>query len=575
MVRVLPDQPAIDKRFDYLVPDSLGDQVRVGSQVRVELHGRRVGAWVVEDGAAPPPGVTLKAVAKVTGWGPTPELIELATWASWRWAGRAASFLRTASPERAVRNLPAVRARTHPVSGVVDEVVTAAFAHERAVLRLPPVADGYEVALAAAGRGHALVLVPSVAAAAHLALRLRRAGVEVANHPRDWAKARAGATVVGTRAAAWAPVIDLAAVVVLDEHDEGWQQEQAPTWHARDVAIERARRAGAPCVVVSPMPSLEALGWGRLVTTDRNHERAGWPIVDVVDRRDDPPGSGLFSDRLARALHDGGRVVCVLNRKGRARLLACARCGELARCERCAAAVSQVVDGEAGTASLVCGQCQAARPTVCLACGGTKLKTLRAGVTRVREELEALARTPVVEVTGETAGDKLPDARVYVGTEAVLHQVPGAEVVAFLDFDQELLAPRYRAAEEAMALVVRAARLVGGRADGGRVLLQTRTPDHEVIQSALLADPDRLTEAERRRRQLLRFPPLTAMAVVSGPSAPAFMEGFGQPADVQVMGPADGRWLLRADTHPPLLDALSATPRPGGRLRIEVDPLRL
>ena len=87
VVRVLPDEPAISKTFDYLVPESLGDQVRVGTMVRVELHGRRVGAWVLEDGVEPPEGVVLRPLAKVTGWGPTPELIDLAGWAAWRWAG--------------------------------------------------------------------------------------------------------------------------------------------------------------------------------------------------------------------------------------------------------------------------------------------------------------------------------------------------------------------------------------------------------------------------------------------------------------------------------------------------------
>ena len=105
--------------------------------------------------------------------------------------------------------------------------------------------------------------------------RLRRAGVAVATHPADWARGAAGATVVGTRAAAWAPVGDLGCVVVLDEHDEAHQQQQAPTWHARDVAIERAQRAGVPCVLTSPCPTLEALGWGELHAADRTRDRVG------------------------------------------------------------------------------------------------------------------------------------------------------------------------------------------------------------------------------------------------------------------------------------------------------------
>lgn len=569
-MRVLPDEPGLDKEFDYVVPPKLDPDVRVGTMVRAPLHGRRVGGWVLDADVEPPAGVALRALTKVTGWGPAPDVLDLAGWAAWRWAGRRASLLRTASPERAVIGLPPdVPVRGRPVLAGGD-LVAAVRAQGSAVVRVAPAADPMELVLDVAARGNALVLAPSVARARAVANALHRAGVVVALHPRDWARARRGATVVGTRAAAWAPVADLAGVVVLDEHDEGWQQEQAPTWHARDVAIERARRAGAPCVLVSPAPSLEALAWAPLLVPSRAVERAGWPAVEVVDRRDeDPARAGLFSDELVRAVRSGARVVCVLNRKGRARLLACASCSQLACCEQCEAAVSQPEPGR-----LVCSRCGTERPTVCLACGATRMRTLRAGVTRVREELEALVRVPVVEVTAETTGQHLDGAPLVIGTEAALHQVGAADVVVFLDLDQELLAPRYRAAEEALALLIRAARLVGGRSGGGRLVLQTRLPGHEVVQAALHADPARVADAERARRTMLGYPPVTAMAMVSGASAPAFMEAFGHPDGVEVLGPSDGRWLLRADAHPPLLDALASTPRPGGRLRIEVDPLR-
>ncbi len=293
------------------------------------------------------------------------------------------------------------------------------------------------------------------------------------------------------------------------------------------------------------------------MTPSRQVERDGWPVVDVIDRRNDDIGrSGLFSDRLVQALRSDRRVVCVLNRTGRASLLACSRCGETARCERCDAAVATDTDLQ-----LVCRRCGTVRPRVCLACGGTTFKNLRPGVTRVREELEALAREPVVEVSA-TTDDPRPDARIHIGTEAVLHRLDAAEVVAFLDFDQELLAPRYRAAEEAMALLARAARLVGGRRGGGRLLVQTRLPQHEVVQAALLGDPARVAAAELARRQLLRYPPCGALVAVSGAAAAAFVERLGHPEGVEVLGPSDDQWLLRADDRTVLLDALAATPRP-------------
>jgi primosomal protein N' (replication factor Y) len=290
-----------------------------------------------------------------------------------------------------------------------------------------------------------------------------------------------------------------------------------------------------------------------------------------VDRRhDDPARPTLLSPAATRHLRSEARVVCVLNTPGRARLLACVACGELARCERCAAAVQQLDDGR-----LHCRRCGTDRPLVCLHCGASRMKALRPGVARIREEIEALIGAPAVMATAATAGAPLPAGRVHVGTEAVLHQVTSADVVAFLDIDQELLAPRYRAAEQAIALLARAARITGGRGGGGRLLVQTRVPRHEVLDAVLHADPGRLVATETPRRRALGFPPFSALAAVSGPAAEAFTAAFGRPLGVEVLGPADGRWLLRAPDHRTLCDALAATVRPPGRVRIEVDPLRI
>lgn len=576
VVRVLTDQPAVTKTFDYLLPEHLGTDLPVGSRVRVPLGGRRVGAWIVALDVEPPPGVKLRPIAKLSGIGPPAELIDLAHWAAWRWAGRPATFLRTASPERMVDRLPPPpRSGTcqDGAPGIAGELAETALARGGAVLRIPPAADLTPVALVAARSAPALVLCPTQPMADRLARSLRRQGLPVARHPGDWAAGAAGATVVGTRAAAWAPVGRLGAVVVMDEHDEAHVQEQAPTWNAREVVIERARRAGVPCVLTSPCPSLEAQDWGPVLAPSKGDERAGWPVVDVIDRRDDDPRTGLFSHRLVEQIRARlGRVVCVLNRTGRARLLACSACGEIASCESCAAAVLQP-DG----ATLACPRCGATRPVLCTACGATRLKVLRQGVSRVREELQALLGEPVEELTagsGDGTGTAGP-ARVVVGTEAALHQIDRASLVAFLDIDQELLAPRYRAVEQAMGLLVRAARLLGGKADGGRLVLQTRQPRHEAVVAALHADPTRMSTAEAARRELLGFPPYAAIAEVSGPVADAFIDALGEPLGVEVMGPADGRWLLRAPDHRILCDALAATPRPGGRLRVSVDPLRI
>ena len=576
VVRVQPDVAGIEKTFDYLVPaawdapdDPRGALVQIGSIVRIDLHGRRIGGWVVADRVEPPAGVVVRPLAKVTGLGPPVEIIALARYAAWRWCGRLANVLTTASPPMAVRVLP-VRTADVVVPMGPDASYDPLFAVARShVVRLPPADDAFSIVTAATRRGNTLVLTPSVDDARAVAARLRRNGVTVALHPRDWALGAVGATVVGVRAAAFAPVGDLAAIVVLDEHAEAYGEERMPTWHARDVCIERARLAGVPCVLTSPAPTLDVLAEVGEIVPSRVAERAGWPIFDVIDRRrDDPLHAGLFGERVVGALRGEGPVVCVLNRTGRARLLACGACGELARCERCRAAVHQGED-----TTLRCAQCGETRPAVCDACGSQRLRNLRLGVTRAREELELLAQRPAIEVTathelGEQTG------ALYIGTEAVLHQVRAARVVVFLDFDQELLAPRFRVAEQAMALLIRAARLVGARGDGGRVVVQTRMPRHEVLDAALHADPGRLVATERAMRQALMLPPYTALAMVSGAAAPAFVARLAGASGIEVIGPNDDRWLVRAPGHRRLADALAAVDRPPGRLRIEVGPLR-
>ena len=625
MVQVAPDVAGIRKAFDYRVPPELDEAVRVGTWVRVALGRRRVTGWVVADGGPPPPDVELQPLLAVRSWGPPPDVVELARWAAWRWAGPVSRLLATASPPTMVRALPAP-GRWPPSpgpghggevvagAGQADEAVTAlafeGLAGGPAVVRLAPAHDPFPVVEAAArmagtDASGVLVLCPARRLAERTAARLRRLGFPVALLPEQWAQARAGGVVaVGIRAGAFAPLPEVSAVVVLDAHDQAYHEERAPTWAAWEVAAERARRAGAPCALVSACPTLDLLRGRRLVADSRRHERAGWPSVEVVDRRADDPRTGLYSERLVAlvrwaAAAPGRRVLCVLNRTGRARLLACASCGELARCERCGGAMAQhpsapaAPAGADGAGLLVCGRCGEERPELCVACGSLRLRVLRVGVSRVREEIEALAGAAVAEVTGapggEGAGEEiaaLEGAPVVVGTEAVLHRVRRADAVAFLDFDAELLATRLRASEQALALLARAARVVGagggdeatgpsGRAPG-RLLVQTRLPQHPVLVAAVTADPGVVADAEAPLRDELGLPPVTALALVSGPSADPYGAALAAaaPDGVEVRGPTDGLWSVRAPDHDTLGALLDAVERPGGRLRVEVDPVR-
>ncbi|MDR3649028.1 MAG: hypothetical protein P4L20_08060, partial [Acidimicrobiales bacterium] len=483
------------------------------------------------------------------------------------------------------------------------------------VVRLGPASDPWPILLDAVARrdsagndAGALVLAPSHRWAGDVARRLRAAGVATALLPGDWARARAGGcVVVGARAGAFAPVPRLAAAVVLDAHDEAYHEERAPTWAAWAVVVERARREDAPCALVSPCPTLEILAVGRLVEPTRTAARRGWPAVEVIDRRHDDPRTGIFSERLVRLVRDvievpGRRVVCVVNRTGRVRLLSCAACGELARCEKCGAAVELVGEPGRGRSqgaraatpspgpapSLRCRRCGEQRPVVCARCGATRMKALRLGVTRLREDLEALTGVAVAEVWGPAGADRTEEdhlrrARVVVGTEAALHRVPEADAVAFLEFDSELLAPRFRAAEEALALLARGARLVAasglGRAGDrapGRVVVQTRQPRHPAIVAAVSADPGVLAAAESEVRRSLALPPFSALALVSGAEGEAYGSALRRaaPEGVEVSGPVDGTWSVRAPGHDMLCGLLSSVARPPGRLRVEVDPVR-
>ena len=573
VVRVLTDVAGIDKEFDYLAPPAIAAGLQIGAEVRIPLGGRRVGGWVIGFPEAAPAGVVLRPIAKVRGLGPDDEMVDLAGWAAWRWAGKRAWFLKTASADHAVPGLPAPSGRGRAPAPPVRTPLALPSEPGVHVLRLAPAADPTPLVAAAAQRGPILVVVPSAARAAVLAGRLRRAGGDVALLPDDWPRARAGqaTVVVGARAAAWAPVPQLAAAVVLDAHDEGLTSEGAPTWSAVTVLAERAARRGIPLYAVTSCPTLELLSLGPLVTGDRGAEQAGWALTEVVDRRADDPRLGLWSERLVRLVRDaapGARVACILNRTGRLRLLACASCGDLARCEICDAAVTSPDPGV-----LHCPRCGHDRPSVCAACGSTRLKALRIGTTRAREDLERLAGRPVGEVSSTTSEQS--DADVVVGTEALLRRLDpssGLAAVAFVDFDQELLAPRVRAADEALALLAHASRLVRGRT--GRVLVQTRLPDHPVVAAATRADPGLALEGQEDLRRALRLPPFGSVALVHGDAAAEWVAGL---AGVEVAGPdRDGRWMIRATDATTLCDALAARPRPAsGTLRIAVEPARL
>ena len=362
--RVQPDVPAVARAFDYLVPPELGDAVTVGTIVRIPLHGRRVRGWVLADDVKSEVAIAeLRPLRAVVSAGPPPEIVALAQWAAWRWAGPVATFLRAASPPSIVPvgQPPEVDTALYPVAPLPDafsaEAADGFGAAKVRVVTWPPGDDRRALVRSfLAPEGSTLIVVPEPVRAGGLVAAIAADGREVIHlhgglsdreRTELWSEVRRGATVVvGGRASVWLPIPDLRAVVVIDDSDESLQDERAPTWHAREVALERAQRAGATVTLLSPAPSLDARVRTQVqIAPSSSHLRGGWPRLDVVDLRDEPQGIGLLSSGLGPALHRAvagdGRAILVVNRRGRARIIACRACRELTRCTTCGAAVSQ------------------------------------------------------------------------------------------------------------------------------------------------------------------------------------------------------------------------------------------
>ncbi len=569
LVRVQPDIVGVSDTFTYEVPsswegDGRADQIAIGGLVRIDFSGRRIRGWITEVNVADDNSVdAIRPLKKWSSIGPSSEVMDLGRWAAWRWAGSPVHFLRAASPTRMVRERRASLPRRQPETPVGFE---RALSGGVTLLRTLPTEDVSHVVHAATRLGTTLVIAPTLRHRDRVIRAMRAEGANVHAHPDAWEMGIRGHHLVGTRTAALATIPNLAAIIVLDEHDGALKEERTPGWNARDLAIERGRRLDIPVVLASATPSLEGLeAADRILAPNRATERKGWPRVDVVDMRTtDRPG--LLSERIVEPVRTAETVACVLNRKGRARMLVCRRCDALATCELCS---GTVVEGDDG--NLVCPADGTTRPAVCGECSFTSFKFLRLGISSLERDLRVLAGRSVTEVSADTTAP-VPTSGLLLGTAALLQRLERADVVIFLDFDQELRRPRVRAAEEAFAMIGQAARLTGRRDDGGRLIIQTYRPDDLVIRAAELGEPGDVARHLRNVRTVFSQPPYGAWALVSGAGAAEWAPAVGEQPGVTVARKAD-EWRLSAPDHHVLLDAIASVPRPEDRLRVVVDPI--
>ena len=587
VARVVPDVTGVDKVFDYLIPSELHDAIAIGDRVRVPLHGRNVPGWVSEigstsDGFTDVDEAKLRAVIKRLGCGPSVEVVQLAQWASHRWCGRLRAFFVAASPSTLVASLPTARYLRDQVKVVGDSDVSLAVRELRSLLvQRGPLKSPVDVMVGAAVVGPTLVIVPTVVRARLFAASLKRHGLTVAVLPDEWDSAAGGVDVViGSRTAVFARVPHLRSVVVIDEHDDSLREERTPTWHARDVAIERARQLNISCVLVSALPSVAAKVWAgdRVVKSVEQDAASEWPTIQLIDRTlDERWSNSLLSSEFIAELRDHSRrIVAVLNTKGRARLLACASCKSLARCATCDAAVEIGTNGQ-----FSCPRCSTQRPQVCMKCSSAKFLTLKPGVSKLREEIAQAAGRKIAEVVEVTGGGDDAVAidqskMLFVGTEAALHRVHEADTVVFLDIDQELAAPRYRASEIVGSLLVHAARLVGRSEIGGKVMVQTHSIDSPVLQAMASLHIDQYLQSVSEMRSFMKLPPFGALAQLSGTNIDAAMNELRNNVFVHISASNDGSYLVKASDWHVLADALSEIEAVKGvRLKVQVDPSRV
>ncbi|HVR81976.1 MAG TPA: primosomal protein N' [Luteimonas sp.] len=391
----------------------------------------------------------------------------------------------------------------------------------------------------------ALVLVPEIGLTPQTLARFRaRLGISVhALHSglndneraRAWTAAWRGEArvIVGTRSAVFTPLPDAGLIVVDEEHDASYKQQDGIRYHARDFALVRGKALGVPVLLGSATPSLESLHNARsgrylhLQLTQRAGD-ARPPSVRVLDVRKRPLQAGLSPELLAAirsALDADGQVLVFKNRRGYAPVLLCHDCGWSAQCKRCDAAMTV----HAGGRRLQCHHCGARQtvPPACPDCGGLALQPQGVGTERIEALLaETFTDVPVLRVDrGSTRRrDALESLLSQLGTQSGIlvgtqmlakgHDLPNLTLVAVVGIDEGLFSADFRAGEKLAQLLIQVAGRAGRAEKRGEVVLQTHHPDHPLLQTLIHGGYHAFADAELLQRDAAGFPPFVPLALL-------------------------------------------------------------
>ncbi|MGA7473796.1 MAG: primosomal protein N' [Candidatus Sulfotelmatobacter sp.] len=400
-----------------------------------------------------------------------------------------------------------------------------------------------------AGRS-AILLVPEIGLTPAVAADLHQIfGDEVAilhsalsdkERAQQWRRIKSGEAriVVGTRSAVFAPVADLALIIVDEEHDSSYKQEETPRYHARDIAVMRAKMADAVVVLGSATPSLESYFNAKknkyvLVELPDRVEQRPLPEVEIIDMRQEFQETGheqVISRKLAAEIKErfdrNEQVMVLLNRRGYSPLVLCRTCGKTLECQNCAIALTH----HKREHKMVCHYCgyTAPVPKACVHCGSEYVHFLGTGSEKLEELLHGMfpqarvARLDRDTVRGhedfERTLNALSDGELdlVVGTQMIAkgHDIHGVTLVGVVGADSALGMPDFRAAERTFQLLTQVAGRAGRGQIPGKVILQTYFQDHYAVQYAAHHDFAGFYEKELRFRSWMHYPPYSALANV-------------------------------------------------------------